>query len=927
MFMLLPIIGLPIFLVLYLRGPAIRDAKQDAQSVPLQPIHETPESTERADPIVRADRVVSDPTVGDDATPNTKQIAPKGEPEKSVVDQLLAESQKKRDEATASFETALRRADTELLNQFGGDEWQQIQTLQQDAFKTSQPELAVKILSQAEAQLTQLAAQLPTRKALASIRQLQTEGDHSGFLKALCTEPERYSGASDQFELMWQDVTTWNSSRWLELCRQEIETMPPDDRAFAEIWHAMADYYRDTGDAAAQLEAEDKAWASLERMTDATRAAETALQCLQRLPASTSSVRRTESIAKTSVLISQIGNSFRRSALMAELSGIAGAGGDHSAADEYLEKSVAALGTNRSGFGAYLPNINRCRAMSKYAAPADILAVCATIPKYNGSRGYDPFPANAQALSYAAVAAARTNEKSLWWKAVLLAESQQADAPDYGDENIVARATLAKADLATGNWRRALISANNLSDPALRALIVYQIMLRAPDEVPFEMGLQLIQLRPTDGLAAPATARFVSHHGTPESIREQLIPLAFRLKSNSARAAVFLALARSAAGIKSTTSNTRELPSDSNPQLDDARSLIEAAESSANILQLPIERAWANVWIAACWHRLNQPASYRKACDRVHDNLFSCWKSYWDNRQSDDDRISQNASRQLTEIVECYRTFAEIQAFILNDSRNAVETCIDTARASQTLHSMKSDLRVQLRSVAEAVHQDCGLPTGLLDSAMAPQNNYLRMILAASQSDIAEVRKHLQRIETEGPGARFNKADCMARAYAEVAVLSAKLGDVDSYRTARRQAVSLIENQNATDSILLPLYEADAYAGEFELVMKAKRSRNRLPLYGTMSRPLSTLCVELSAAGRSDEVEPHLPAASDYYWRIRAIHGVAAGRFLKNPDADHLEWVSSQQELIDKVAAYCGLAFREPRLEKKPRPDSAIPRQ
>lgn len=49
--------------------------------------------------------------------------------------------------------------------------------------------------------------------------------------------------------------------------------------------------------------------------------------------------------------------------------------------------------------------------------------------------------------------------------------------------------------------------------------------------------------------------------------------------------------------------------------------------------------------------------------------------------------------------------------------------------------------------------------------------------------------------------------------------------------------------------------------------------------------------------------------------------------FLKNPDADHLEWVSSQQELIDKVAAYCGLAFREPRLEKKPRPDSAIPRQ
>ena len=79
-----------------------------------------------------------------------------------------------------------------------------------------------------------------------------------------------------------------------------------------------------------------------------------------------------------------------------------------------------------------------------------------------------------------------------------------------------------------------------------------------------------------------------------------------------------------------------------------------------------------------------------------------------------------------------------------------------------------------------------------------------------------------------------------------------------------------------------------------------------------------------SAACRTYEVEPYLPAASDYYWRIRATHGIAAGRLLKNPDADHLEWVSSQEELIDRVASYCGLALRAPRLEKKPTPDSAI---
>lgn len=38
---------------------------------------------------------------------------------------------------------------------------------------------------------------------------------------------------------------------------------------------------------------------------------------------------------------------------------------------------------------------------------------------------------------------------------------EKADAPDYGDENIVARATLAELDLATGNWRTTSFSANN----------------------------------------------------------------------------------------------------------------------------------------------------------------------------------------------------------------------------------------------------------------------------------------------------------------------------------------------------------------------------------------------------------------------------------------------------------------------------------
>ena len=87
-----------------------------------------------------------------------------------------------------------------------------------------------------------------------------------------------------------------------------------------------------------------------------------------------------------------------------------------------------------------------------------------------------------------------------------------------------------------------------------------------------------------------------------------------------------------------------------------------------------------------------------------------------------------------------------------------------------------------------------------------------------------------------------------------------------------------------------------------------------------------TIRMSVSAAGRVDEVKQYLPPPSEYDWRIRAMHGLAAGRLLKDSEADHLAWVKSQEELIDKVAAYCGLALRDPRLETRPVPTAATPK-
>jgi hypothetical protein len=123
--------------------------------------------------------------------------------------------------------------------------------------------------------------------------------------------------------------------------------------------------------------------------------------------------------------------------------------------------------------------------------------------------------------------------------------------------------------------------------------------------------------------------------------------------------------------------------------------------------------------------------------------------------------------------------------------------------------------------------------------------------------------------------------------------------------------LGLIETQKATDSIRLLLMEADALAGELELARQTKRSRERLPLYGTANRPLSTLCVELCRANRLPDAESLLSEIQEPFWRLRAMHAIAAGRLRQHPEDDHLQWADQLDDPFLRVAAYCGLALRE----------------
>lgn len=836
----------------------------------------------------------------------------------SPIEKALDESRKRREKARSAYQRLVSEIDAGSLTSFGGKDWTQIQSLEREAESTEQPDLAIERLAEAHSRLEKLRGELPTRQRLQEIQKLQLEGRYLEFLNAIAA---KQSGSRLPVDSFWSDITGWDSTRWMALARQEVDAMAPDDPGFAEIMLVVADFHASHGDIDETRRANEQAWTRLARMTNAHRAAESAIIVLQRLLPSLPESRQKELLVEGAQLVSQASHLRLRIELLTDLSSMLRARGYEAEAQSLLDKAIADSQNSKLQLSEYWPYILRCRALSTSSSAKSIFEICVSIPKYNGSRGFDPFPANAMGYSYAAQAAVRSDNPVDVSQGVLLAEAQLLDVTGPNNDECLARRVLAEADLMQKNWRRALISAQNIAELNLRAGLVYQIMVAAPAEVPREIAFQTLNSRPTHQGATLAIAHYLPRLAADDSTRlPELLPWILKQKANSTRAAAYLGLALYAGKSAPDLGEATQLPRPV-PNREDARSLLETAEFDVNLLQMPLDRAWASLWIALCWQRLDQPASYRRACQQVHDHLFDAWQGYWSGEKPENPRdpageyrSSQSRSKELTRILECYLTFAEAQAFLLKDAQGALATCIDAARASEHLYQTKFDPKIRLKLVYQAVHRECRLPSGLLETAFFHPNHYFPLLEAASIGDITEVERRLQLIETEGPGYNFKKEDCLARGYAELAILTARSGNLPAYQAARRKALAQIQTHGAIDSILLPIYEADAYAGEFALAAKLKSSDGPLPVYGSGARPQSALCVELSVARRSEVALKQIPPLSQPYWRMQAMHAIAAARLQHEPAVDHLAWLATLPEPIDRIAALCGLALKKPRL-------------
>lgn len=898
--LLLIVVGLPSVVVMAMLWPKIQNRIFD------NPVNDAP-AVVRSHEEGGFNEAVPNVEVGEAGQDSARVSKQESTTELSAVEKAVAANRKKLQAAKESYEQLVQAIDPELLKTYGANEWHQVQALTSQAHQLSQPTSAIAKYSEAEALLRALKADLSNRELIAELSELQSRSQPLLFLAKLAEVSTSHPEMQQRFAPFWVDVSRWDADTWLAVIQRECERLSPVDGGFAEVYHALADFYRDAGREQAAIDAEQTAWNNALRMTSAKRAAESSIQSLQRLADSTPTSTRISRVEQATNLVRDVADVHDRIKLLADVASLS----PQPEIEKLLEEIHNLADESRIDLRLYWPAIYKCKILAETSHASDVLEVCRSIPKYNGRIGAEPFAANTMGYAHAASAAARAGQQAEFWQAILLAEAQQLDSTGIGLRDQRASAALAFADLRKRNFRRAVFSAMNLREYSLRPPLLFAVMRGAPQDIPAPVAKPLIQQHGSDDLGCVAVAAYFPTLAASFDSEPQAISWILGLKTRSVRIAALIGYIRH----KTTSANADQSQLNQPLPLDttDARSLLENASAEVAILQQPLERAWAHLWIAACWNQLNQPASYDNALAKFDDAIYAAWRSLWQNndyhRRGD---ANTQREQQLKQLIECYCIAAELQAFVLEDPRRAIENVINAARASQPLNDSNSNLKIRLWMITEAIHRECDIPFGTLESVFLPPNNYYRMLLGAREGKHTEVAAMVRKIESEGLGPNYKAPDFLARAYAELAISSAASGDLATYRSARRKAASIVTSQGADESIMLPLHEADALAGEFTLAMEDIRRYSPLALYGTAGRTASVLCSELSLASRTEDALENLPPASQPFYRLQAMHAVAASRSSTMTSERLDRWLDEQSEQLDLIAILCGMACKKP---------------
>ena len=832
------------------------------------------------------------------------------------------------DSARKSYQAELARHDQTLLERFAEKEWAAVRQQVGLAEAAKQPQAAVERYNTATVMLKQAVPVVRTGQTIAS---LNTKEYRTAFgqLRQLHQSFPDHAG----LEEIHDRIANLPAEVWRELANEETELAAPDDPGFAEMWLVVAKADEVRGHASEALESVRRAWEAIERMSKPERAVESGIDLVDYLRIKSDTEGLENRFATLISICDAVSDPIQRSEYLADVAGLARTLGNQRLYEATLAKSLASCNprNERRNNNA---DIMRCRALSWASEPSEILSICQTLPKYNGSRGFTPFELNAMGYAYAALAAARKHDRTAFALAALHAESQLACVNTHQNVYQVARLILARADIEDRQWHRAVVTGRNLTDPEWQGSVFFSVMAGAPQLLDADAVETALRRQPDSRYAVSGVAALTLHRLRQGVSPVELVEWVDLLPMSSLKVAAFSAFAHARhVGLPDQPeANSKQASAEAviKPDAKDFRSLVEAAEETARRIEDPLQRAYSWQLIARTWNLAEKEASYQRACSDVKLACRDAWTSIWNNQPEPrrgigaknwytnradyyfdrSRRDQENETEGVVRICECLASLAEIQVQ-LGDGDHAVETCIDAARASHvsTDAVAKRGFFLRMQAVLAKAEHQTRIPSSTLNLDLYIRDlTYPACLLAAWSADATGLKKLLDTLEQERPFGR-EKDNQVSRVSAELALLLAKQGDVTAYRTARRKSLSLIDTKGAQPEIKLLLAEADARAGEFVL---AENTLVEKPLvwYGPADRPRSAIIAGLAAAGRWEDAAKKLNQVSnsDPKWRLESAHTVTAARSKAESAQEAPAWIQSLDLPLDRVAGLCGLA-------------------
>ena len=835
------------------------------------------------------------------------------------------------DQLQRQTETALRaldrkieqlQGDTQRLEQFGGEDWDVVKSILQSASRVENLSEAITLAEQASTLLDQLAPEIEYAELQKQIHERSISERLAGIIRFARESPDH-----PRLPELNDDVGGITREEWLSLAVDELDAASPDDAGFAEAWLPIASAWQVVDNNTETSESIRRARESLPRMTAPERIIESTIDLCQHDAFDPSFAEPLISMAATHC--EQVADNWTRGTYYAHLSGLSAKFGLQALSGRLLDQAIAPKNMKPEfGVTEKLILTQRCRAAAWTERPEKLFAYCSELEKLSY-----PDPAiTANCYAHVAIAAARHGDRPAFVTAMLRAESALAPLRVYDYPKYLYAERLAEANLYQRRWQAAVIIANNIPDPHIRASLLFRVMQHAPQEVQARHIDELFQRYADQRGATIACSGYAEYQ--LRSGRSPLSVIAWiqSLPRASQRAAAYAGVSRLRqsellehhASEETSDFDNGPIPA---PDLDDPVSILEIAERLAHDTADPLDAAFLWLRIAKTWNLLGKQSQYRNAVQRVDNLLLDAWQVVWKNRPPvrrgynggyiDQDNRHEEAELLLVgRIVICLRFLAEMQADV-GDSRGAMESCLNLANAAGFLVSRPTfdDLNfLQVKAILNRLESETGVGPDALPLVEHKSARYTSALIAAMSDDLPSLQAAADELKDKSlqKNASRTVPAQAARAYAELAILYAQRGDIEAYRNARRFAQSMLSHAGVPSEMKLALSAADALAGEYALA-EANLVRGTLTWFGDANRARSQLAVSLARNGQSAKAFEHAKRITpeNLIYRGDAWEAAAKARAQSGTETSEEldEWLAAIESAHDRVAVLCGLAI------------------